>query len=298
MTTATAKRNEVITKIFDRQDKYEEITVDAKHRTYKIHFPKGASPGEKLPLMIVLHGGGGNALLTERITGFNKKADEENFIVVYPNGSGKFKHVFLTWNAIDCCGYAKARNIDDVSFIKELIKTLVNRYSVDPGRVYVSGFSNGAMLAYCLATELPDQIAACAIVSGSMSGKEQPPDSAVPLIIFHGIDDKHVPFNGGTGKLAKWGFPVNKEPVDYALNFWKNVNQCPSTQKIFSNATFSVVDFKNNSNTSLIRLVTINKGRHAWPGGRKTWLGADSPSPVISATDEIWSFCKGHQRNK
>ena len=124
-----------------------------------------------MPLVVVLHGGGGNAENIEEVTGFSEKADEEGFIVVYPDGSGRLDRYLLTWNAGFCCGYALENNIDDVGFIRALIEYLQEKYAINRNMIYVTGISNGGMMSYRLGAELSDIVAAIAPVAGSIGGQ-------------------------------------------------------------------------------------------------------------------------------
>src|SRR5690606_11668886 len=150
------------------------------------------------PLVIGLHGTGGSASQFERDYDFSLKAELERFIVVYPNGvSSNGQFGLRTWNAGTCCDYAARKKIDDVKFISSLIDKLVNEYRIDPNRVYVTGMSNGGMMCYRLAAEIPDKIAAIAPVSGTMvytPTSEQ--KRSVPLLHLHSRLDKIVPSDG------------------------------------------------------------------------------------------------------
>ena len=79
------------------------LVVDGRTRSYRLHLPPGYDARTPLPLVINLHGGGGRAQAAERMSGMNAKADKENFIAVYPNGSGRFGDRLLTWNSGNCC---------------------------------------------------------------------------------------------------------------------------------------------------------------------------------------------------
>ena len=122
------------------------LTVGQRERTYLVHLPPVYDGKRSLPLVIVLHGGGGNAEGAARMTGFSEKADREGFVVVYPNGSGRLKTRLLTWNSGNCCGYAMDQNVDDVGFIRVLIDEFVKTRAIDPKRVFVTGMSNGGMM--------------------------------------------------------------------------------------------------------------------------------------------------------
>src|SRR5689334_13724540 len=88
------------------------MTVGGLNRTYDVHLPNGEAPSAPAPLVIVLHGGGGNAANAARMTGMDAKADREGFIVAYPNGTGPRGDVLLTWNAWRCCGPALDNKVD------------------------------------------------------------------------------------------------------------------------------------------------------------------------------------------
>src|SRR5208282_2572641 len=168
------------------------LTVGQQGRTYLLHLPPVYDGKRLLPLVIVLHGGGGNAPGAVRMTGFSEKADKGGFVVVYPNGSGRLKTRLLTWNSGNCCGYALDNNVDDVGFIRALIDELVKTRSIDPKRVYATGMSNGGMMTYRLGCELSDKIAAIAPVAGALSVENCQPTNPVSVIIFHGTADEHV----------------------------------------------------------------------------------------------------------
>ena len=115
------------------------LTAGGRERTYLLHLPPAYDGKHSLPLVIVLHGGGGNAPGAVHMTGFSEKANKEGFVVVYPNGSGRLKNRLLTWNSGNCCGYALDNNVDDVGFIRALIDELEKTRAIDPKRVYVDG---------------------------------------------------------------------------------------------------------------------------------------------------------------
>ncbi len=141
------------------------LKVGDHERTYLLHLPLAFDGKRSLPLVVVLHGGGGNAPGAVDMTGFSEKADKEGFVVVYPNGSGRLKNRLLTWNSGNCCGYALDSSADNVGFIRVLIDELEKTRAIDPKRVYATGMSNGGMMTYRLACELSDKIAAAAPVA-------------------------------------------------------------------------------------------------------------------------------------
>ncbi|MBL8782077.1 MAG: polyhydroxybutyrate depolymerase, partial [Alphaproteobacteria bacterium] len=102
------------------------IVSGGVERSYQLHEPAQSLPGTR-PLVLVLHGGGGNGVISAAMSGFNAKADAEGFLAFYPNGSGRFGERLLTWNATHCCAYAMRENVNDVAFLGDLIDELIRR---------------------------------------------------------------------------------------------------------------------------------------------------------------------------
>ena len=278
-------------------DCYARMPFEGSSRKYLVHLPASYDSSKPTPLIVCLHGGGGDIGFAVRMFRFNEKADKEGFIVAYPNGSGRMGDHILTWNAVECCGYAKAHHRNDVAFIRHFVEQLKKDYNVDQKRVYIVGFSNGAMMAYKIATEMPEEFAAFASVSGSMNGTEHEPALPIPALIIHGTADKHIPVAGGGGKLAKWGFNVHAMPLEYAIDFWTKTDGCqaPVTQKI--NNEVECKTYPAGKNGAEVVVYTIDGYRHSWPGGHRAWFRADIPYPDLSATDECWEFFSKHTRD-
>jgi polyhydroxybutyrate depolymerase len=266
-------------------------------RTYLLHLPSQL-PKTPLPLVIVMHGGGGNAENAIRMTQMNPKSDQEGSIVVYPNGSGRFEDKLLTWNAWNCCGYALQEQIDDVGFIRALIEKLEREYSIDSKRIYATGLSNGGMMAYRLGCELSDKIAAIAPVAGALNTDHPKALNPISVIIFHGTADEHVLYEGGRPKKTMERSSRIDKPVAYAVNFWVTHNQCSQTPKNETEGSIIKESYSGGKNGTEVVLYTIQDQGHAWPGGEKgrRFGNVDKPTNVISATDLIWEFFKKHPK--
>ncbi len=272
------------------------IEHQGRSRTYKVHLPRDFQPGKPRPLVIVLHGGAGNADNAIRMTGMNKKSDEAGFIAAYPNGTGLFKTRVLTWNAANCCGRAKKKNVDDVGFIRKMLEKLEKDYAIDPRRVYVTGMSNGGMLAFRLACEMADKIAAIAPVAAAFNDDPCQPAEPVSVIMFNGTLDKRVPFDGGTGPEATED-RIDRS-VSEAISFWIDVDACDPMSEIHysKDNTVQWEIFSSSKNGTAVVLYTIKGGGHAWPGGRRGYIFADIPTKAISATDIMWDFFVKHPK--
>ena len=138
-------------------------------RSYVLHVPLRQASGPR-PLLLAFHGGGGNGPGFQEYAGLDALADRDGWLVAYPNGTSRwFDERLLTWNAGDCCGYAQAPTVDDVGFALAVIDDVARPRTADRRRVYATGHSNGAMLAYRLAAEAAERVAAIAPVAGAMS---------------------------------------------------------------------------------------------------------------------------------
>ncbi|HEY9790947.1 MAG TPA: PHB depolymerase family esterase [Candidatus Obscuribacterales bacterium] len=279
-------------------DVMSRLSFEGMNRKYLVHLPPSYHPADPTPLVLVLHGGGGDIGFAVRMFQFNQKADDSGFIVAYPNGSGRLGDHVLTWNTDACCGYAEAHHMNDVGFIRKFLDELENDYNIDKKRVYVVGFSNGAMMAYKLACQMPEKFAGFAAVSGSMNGAERLPAVPISGLIIHGLADRHIPIDGGGGKLAKWGFNVHAKPLEYCVDFWAAADGCkpPQVQELNDGEVECRKYLGGKDGTELI-VYTIKDYKHSWPGGHRAWFRADPPYPDLSATDECWDLFSRHTRD-
>jgi polyhydroxybutyrate depolymerase len=215
-------------------------------------------------------------------------ADRNGFVVVYPDGSGFLRDRLLIWNAGDCCGYAKEQGVDDVAFVWALIDDVTARLRTDPARVFVTGFSNGAMMAYRLGCELADRIAAIAVVSGAMNLDACRPSRPLPVLVMHGTDDGVVPYAGGpTPGTGSW---INRS-VEYAVDFWTAHGACPRAPAESRDGEVVRAVYASCAEGTTVAVYTIEGGRHGWPGGEKAREDAAEPAPLRpDASTVIWEF--------
>jgi polyhydroxybutyrate depolymerase len=276
-------------------DTTNKSTHDGIERTYILHVPASYDGSQAVPLVLDFHGGGGNANSQMRTSGFSALADTEGFIVAYPNGNGRLDDKLLTWNGGTCCGYAVTNQIDDVGFIRALVTEVESKYQIDPKRVYATGLSNGAIFSYRLACDAPDIFAAIAPVAGTLNYVRCNPGQPVSVIHFHGTDDTHVGYNGGTGPDSLVDVPF--ESVKDSIDFWLNVDHCELTPQNESFKDIRHDTYSNCASGTAVELYTIVGGKHAWPGSDgPAWPGGDQPSQTIKATELIWDFFVKHPK--
>jgi polyhydroxybutyrate depolymerase len=297
MTTTVGLENPVIVRGFAKFDGAPTPVTTTLwsggiERRYRILAP--TVPGNpKLPMLITLHGWGFGPEATIAVGGWDDFALAEGFISVLPEGVG------LSWNGGSCCPPATDLGIDDVKFISDLIDDVAANYRLDRARVYAQGISNGGGLAYRLACELSDRIAAVGSISGSM-GSPCTPGRPVPVIAIHGTADLLVPYNGGINPLFG-----NLIPSEAQMNaFWADNNSCSDDQ----HTTFVGVDTTCVQRTACkagarVELCTVNGGGHNWPGAaidlyqlepvQNWWWGYQTNE--IAAHAVVWNFVKNYR---
>jgi polyhydroxybutyrate depolymerase len=276
--------------------KYQNLS-----RYYFVHTPPQKKV--KYALVVNLHGGGSQGRDQEEFSAMDKTADKHGFYVVYPNGIGKLHNRFLTWNAGDCCGYAHEHHSDDVGFIRQVIDAVIKHYPIDPQRVYVTGMSNGAKMAFYLAEKLPDRIAAIAPVAGGRMPDTSQQLKPMPVMYFHSIDDPRAIYKGGLGP----SFPLTNQRVqhpniDSVLAAWARIDGCSERRKETVVRNYKTKHKTHNARkfvyqdckSAPVILWQMEKVGHVWPGGRQNYMERTlgESTRVINANEEMWQFFK------
>lgn len=271
------------------------LFFEGRRRRYLIHVPSSYRKNQPVPVILVFHGGGSNAEQIRWATRMDKKSDSAGFIAVYPDGTGRYKR-FLTFNVGPGFGYAWKNKINDVGFVEVLLDDLEKLFNIDSKRIYATGLSNGAMMSYRLASDLPDRIAAIAPVGAVLPVSWLSFKKPVSIIHFHGLKDEQAPFQGGNGKPAFSLGKVKKfAPVMDTINWYVKNSGCsltPSQTYTKGQATGRV--YGPGKNGAEVILWTIKDGGHTWPGGRNILKRLGKVSYDISANDLMWDFFKRH----
>ena len=250
-----------------------------------------------MPLLVGLHGGTGWGTQFEANSGFDRLAEANGFVVVYPDGIGigRNNDRLRTWNAGICCGPAQKSGVDDVGFVSRLIDEISGTHHIDPNRVFVTGHSNGAMLSYRLACELSDKIAAAAVVAGTLAVEPCSPSRPVSFMEIHGTADRNVPIDGGPGdrSISRVDYPS----VRTGIATMAALAGCGSEPTVTSDGDLTTTTWSGGDDTTTVKLVAITGSPHAWPGSAPTRLNVSgTPYPNYDASREIWAFLSAHPR--
>lgn len=275
------------------------LMVNGVERTYQVFVP--AKVNEPAALVLVLHGGGGRASGMRLMSGFDAVADDEGFIVAYPDGLER------SWNDGRGSQHVARSGADDVGFIAALIDQLVTKYSIDRQRVYVAGMSNGGMMTYRLACDLSDKIAGFAAVTANITAdfaRTCKPPRPVRMLMMNGTDDPIMPYQGGT--VGVFGRDMGQVlSTEETVGFWTTANGCqqalpeqllPDLSPMDGTRVYRTIYGGCKAGGAVV-FYRIQGGGHTWPkqeGGQylpERRIGRVSRD--IEAAEVIWAFFHG-----
>ena len=300
------KENSMNSQKLTAGDHRYRITVDGREREYLVYLPPAYDGRNPVPVVIMFHGGGGTARAAARETRWSRKADKENFLMVFPEGSrpdpskpADFRTNGQTW----ADGSSRFNSeVDDVGYIRAMIDDLKTHFNLDDKRIHATGFSNGASMTYRVAYELSDTIASAAPVSGALWLEGQGPKRPVPILYITGDSDPLNPLEGGYPRLLIGGRALGgrkKPPVMGQLEKWADWLSCANTGRVVSdqNGVKKTVWGGCAENSEVIYYVVQGMG-HTWPGGisllPEEWVGPRTDK--MSANDIIWEFFGKHPK--
>lgn len=262
-----------------------KMNIEGVERTFRVHVPPSYNGKTPMPLVILLHGHGQSGEEIARHTKMTELADKEGFIAIYPDArTWAGKEQWRAWDT-DNGLIPPGSRADDVGFLRKIIESAEKDYVVDGKRIFLTGLSNGGMLAFRAAGELSDKVAAIAVVSGAMSGREPPPKFPISVLSIHGTADAIVPYGGlknVPASLTAVGLPKFK-PMEYATDFWKEQNKITTPAIVLKNGDVTQRRFINCDTGAEVSEYTIHNGHHV-------------PDNVDQLTGTIWNFLKSHPR--
>ncbi|MBK8096340.1 MAG: alpha/beta fold hydrolase [Planctomycetes bacterium] len=276
-----------------------ELSFGGRQRRYRLHVPAVPQDARGLPVVMLLHGGGGNGEQVAEATGMAQLAAREGFVLVCPDGTGALRNRLLTWNSGGIDVYAATRQVDDVGFLRAVVADVARRVAIDPVRIHAVGHSNGAMMCHRLAREAADVFASVACVAGAMNSTDVDPGSPIHVLIVHGTADEHVLYDGGRPKQAvgRAGNRVDAS-VAAAVQYYRARNGLAGEPKVQADGKVRIESWERAvpGTQEIVRLqvVTLQGGGHSWPGGTRRAL-ADAPFP-FAASRAIWEFCQQARR--
>ena len=262
---------------------YETIFSGGLTRTYLLHVPSGYRASSSAAVVLDFHGHGSNATQQEHRSGMSLLADQQGFIAVYPQG------VFGPdgWTGW-ATGPRNRPQVNDVLFVSDLLNHLQGILCIDPRRIYATGFSNGGAMTNVLACTLAGRLAAFAPVSGSYPAYPGGchPVRPVPILEFHGMADRIVPYNGSMSRQLP--------PILAWLQGWATRDGCTMGPTVFyKQANVTGLEWTNCQGNAIVIEYRISGEGHVWPHVSFNKPGGTAVSS-LSASALIWSFFQQH----
>lgn len=294
------------------------VELTEQDRTYMKYVPNNLD-GQKVPLLVMLHGCTQTPKQFARDTKMNELADEKKFIVIYPRQTEDAQR-YRCWNFWD--DYNITRGSGEAKLIASMVRSTINEHSISDQQIYLAGLSGGGAMAAHLAASYPDLYAAVGIHSGLEFGaansaldavvalEQGGPDpektsreayenmgrfaDVVPTIVIQGTDDEIVnPINGrqavkqairtidlvGDGKIDGY-IDYRPDSIDTGST---PGHQFTRREYRLENGKLAVVEYR------------INDMGHAWSGGHQDghYVNPDGPS----ASRIIWKFLTRHTQS-
>jgi polyhydroxybutyrate depolymerase len=277
-------------------DEKHSIHVDGLPRNYLLHVPGDLPSGKPAPLVLVFHGGGGHDWNMPGFTHFDDLADQEGFVVAYPDAIDR------NWN--DSRGVATA---DDVGFTRAVIADVSRAHLIDAHRVYATGISNGGFFSNRLACDAADKIAAIASVAATMPRPlvtECKPSRPISVLYIQGTGDPLVPISGGTIGFVRGRHRGENISLADSAKFWRENDRISSAPEVkalpdrFDDGTHVRREiWTGGKDDTEVDVYTVEGGGHTWPGGPqylpKVIVGKASQN--LNATRTIWEFFQGQE---
>lgn len=274
------------------------LSHGGRERRYHLHVPPGADGSPGLPLLLVLHGGGGSGEQAQASTGLAERGIRAGYVVAFPDGTGPLRSRLLTWNSGGIATYAADHDVDDTGFLRAVVADVQRRVAIDPERVFAAGHSNGGMMCHRLAREAADVFRGIAVVAGAMNSTDVEADAPIAVLLVHGTGDDHVRYEGGSPREAV-GRAGNREDasVQQAIDYYVARNDLrgyPSSQQ---DGKVRIDTYANDragrASPAPVRVITLDGGGHAWPGSSvRPRAFADTPFP-FDASGAILAFFSG-----
>ena len=264
-----------------------------KARPAQVRIPSDYTTNTRYPLIIVLHGLGVSGAIQSAYLGLEERVDTKQFVLVVPDGTENQSGTRF-WNATPaCCARVAALQdgldvdeytvIDDVAYIRSLIQSAADTYSIDPARIGLFGHSNGGFMALRMACEASDLVTSVVSLAGSTFDDDAsctPTTNPVSVLAMHGDDDATIAYDGG--EILSERYPGAIETVErFAAHAGCDTNSAVMGENLdvvenIAGAETTVVQIPGCAEGVDVELWTIVDGPHI-PG---PWVASAQDSMV------------------
>jgi polyhydroxybutyrate depolymerase len=246
-------------------------------RPFELHVPPAYDSTKPTPLLILLHGYTEDGPMIDGYFAMSQVASDKGFLYVFPNGTRDDVGLRF-WNATDgCCDLLNSK-VDDVAYLKAIIKDTKARYNVDPKRVFLAGHSNGGFMSFRMACDDANEVAAIVSVAGG-TWKDQShcvPSAPVAVLDVHGDTDAIIKYDGGTFGTMPSPYPSAHETVADAAKLngctgaLTDTNMPIDVDTGLSGSETRVERYQGCPTDGVVELWTIQGGTH-FPTFASSW---------------------------
>lgn len=263
--------------------RYLTMVSGGIEREYNLYVHPRYENSRPTPLVILLHGAGGNPDWQMWYSNMSAFADAFKFIMVTPKGIGG------QWDVSSGSG--------DVTFVADLIEAVSEDYCIHPERIFATGFSQGGGMSHRLACELSDRIAAIGPVASGTPWIVWPdtcePERPVSIIQFNGTADLILPFEGGPHGLSGILLP----PIPEMFEAYADLYSCSGeTEVVHQKGEVTCIEYEDCVDEATLRHCIVEGGGHNWPGAihLPAWWAGPHTTEDIDASEAIWKFFAEH----
>jgi len=253
------------------------LRVGGVERDYRLFVPAASTHAR--PLLLALHQLHGSAQAWERRSGLDAGAATAGVVVAYPDG------IDHSWNAGTCCQPAAGSGVDDVAFLRAVVADVARRTPIDLSRVAVTGFSNGALMAYRLVCTAASTVHVAIAVAGDLVAGRCEPSRPVSMLHVHGGRDTVIPVNGmARSPLDPAGFPPARTSIDLVAT----ADRCAASDDS-GDSVISVRRASGCAGDARVELVTSARLGHTYPVGRaSSAYGVDMATLTWQFLASVW----------
>ena len=252
-------------------------------RSYAMHEP--LHHDARAPLLIFLHGYGGDHAEAARSFGIEALADAHGVYVALPDGTpdpdGR-----RFWNADDACCDFHALPVDDVAYLDAIFTDALARYPIDPARLYVAGYSNGGFMAHRYACDRAERVAAVASFAGEPWNDASMCKPSVPVSVLqvHGDADEVVAYGGASAGHARRGSPLRgaTPSAKDGIAMWSVKDRC-AEKTVTDDARVEKTRYAGCADGTDVALWTLHGETHQLDAARVDIEG-------------VWGFLSAHAR--
>ncbi len=268
----------------------EQFVQLVAERPYQTYVPASYDASTAMPLVIGLHSFRSDSTQLQQYLQFEPLADQYGFLYALPDGTQNADGDEF-WNATDaCCGGDST--VDDSAYLRAVIDDMKANYNIDPKRVYIVGFSNGGFMAYRMACDHADVIAAIISIGAATFNDKNDcaPSEPVSILDVHGSADNTINIGGGTF-MGTSPYPTQ----DYTAYYWALYDGCPGDGTQYVDTGDYDMDPNLDGAETNVRVYAPCAAHTSV----ETWLvkgGAHAPTLLTSTTDTFVKFLFAHTK--